>query len=58
MIYFKACPRCHGDMHLSKDQYGQYVECIQCGYEVESQALSEMKRVPDASRQEEVVKVA
>ncbi|MBI4201020.1 MAG: hypothetical protein HY531_01870 [Chloroflexi bacterium] len=58
MIYFKACPRCHGDMHLSKDQYGQYLECIQCGYEAESQALSEMRKVLDASREVETVEAA
>lgn len=35
MVYFKACPRCHGDMHVSQDIYGNYRECLQCGYIVE-----------------------
>ena len=35
MIYFKACPRCQGDMHPTSDLYGKYVECFQCGYESE-----------------------
>lgn len=30
-IFFKACPRCKGDMHNDYDQYGWYVKCIQCG---------------------------
>jgi DNA-directed RNA polymerase subunit M/transcription elongation factor TFIIS len=32
MIFFKACPKCHGDLYIDKDAYGQYVECLQCGY--------------------------
>ncbi len=29
---FKACPRCRGDMHSNRDMYGEYKECLQCGY--------------------------
>ena len=32
MIYYRACPRCHGDMHIKQDMYGEYKECLQCGY--------------------------
>ena len=35
MIYFKACQRCGGDMHLSGDYYGDYQQCLQCGHLVE-----------------------
>ena len=40
MIYFKACPRCKGDMTLTGDHYGWFKECLMCGYEadVESDA--------------------
>jgi len=31
MIWMKSCPRCHGDLFLDTDYYGQYVCCIQCG---------------------------
>jgi len=31
MLYFKACPKCLGDMHLTEDMYGAYKECMQCG---------------------------
>ncbi len=31
MIFFKACPRCRGDIELSSDPYGRYVQCLQCG---------------------------
>ncbi|MFQ6027112.1 MAG: hypothetical protein ACE5Q6_06450 [Dehalococcoidia bacterium] len=31
MFYFKACPKCSGDLYLDKDQYGTFVECVQCG---------------------------
>ena len=31
MVIFKACPRCRGDMHVNRDFYGDYRECLQCG---------------------------
>ena len=30
MFYFKACPKCHGDVHLEDDVYGKYLKCFQC----------------------------
>ena len=35
MIYFKACPRCRGDMTLIGDHYGWFKECLMCGYEAD-----------------------
>lgn len=32
MVMFKACPRCRGDMHANKDMYGEYRECLMCGF--------------------------
>lgn len=32
MLRLKACPRCRGDMHDNRDEYGIYAECLQCGY--------------------------
>ena len=32
MIKLKACPKCHGDLYLQRDQYGRYMSCLQCGY--------------------------
>ncbi|NQW23486.1 MAG: hypothetical protein HQ475_08595 [SAR202 cluster bacterium] len=32
MMYFKECPKCHGDLYAGEDVHGQYVSCIQCGY--------------------------
>lgn len=31
MVIFKACPKCRGDMHVNRDFYGDYRECLQCG---------------------------
>jgi hypothetical protein len=31
MFYFKACPKCAGDLHLDHDQYGTFIQCVQCG---------------------------
>ena len=32
MIIFKSCPKCGGDLNLRNDQYGPFVDCLQCGY--------------------------
>ena len=32
MVGFKACTRCKGDINLRADMYGQYMECLQCGF--------------------------
>ena len=32
MIWFKGCPRCSGDLFHDRDQYGQFVTCVQCGF--------------------------
>jgi DNA-directed RNA polymerase subunit M/transcription elongation factor TFIIS len=31
MIYFKACPKCRGDMLPERDFSGEYRHCLQCG---------------------------
>lgn len=46
MMYFKACPRCKGDLYTNRDVYGEYKECLQCGYMEEiarDRAYSRMK---------------
>ncbi len=35
MLYLKQCPRCKGDMHMNRDIYGTYKECLQCGHMVD-----------------------
>ena len=32
MFWFKQCPRCSGDLYASRDPYGFFVTCIQCGF--------------------------
>ncbi|MEE8517591.1 MAG: hypothetical protein V3S98_00520 [Dehalococcoidia bacterium] len=33
MVLFKSCPKCEtGDLLKSEDMFGEYVECVQCGY--------------------------
>ena len=31
-LELKACPRCRGDVYGARDRYGEYKECLQCGY--------------------------
>ncbi len=32
MLMLKACKKCHGDMYLQSDTYGQFKQCLQCGF--------------------------
>jgi len=33
MILFRSCPKCRtGDLVKTKDAFGDYMECAQCGY--------------------------
>ena len=33
-FWLKACPRCAGDLALKPDVGGAYIECVQCGLEL------------------------
>ena len=35
MVDLRDCPRCHGFVHANQDTYGEYRECLQCGYMVD-----------------------
>ena len=41
MLKLKACPRCEGDLHINRDMYGPYRQCLQCGY---------MRDIPQTNR--------
>jgi hypothetical protein len=32
MFWLKSCPRCGGDLYDDRDQYSDYIACIQCGH--------------------------
>lgn len=55
-LKLKSCPRCRGDLHFSSDMYGDFVECLQCGY------MKDLQRQPWAAlalkAQEKAKKVA
>jgi len=48
MIKLKACPKCHGDLYLERDQYGRYMSCLQCGYLMEL-----LEKLPEISLSEQ-----
>ncbi len=31
MFWFKQCPRCSGDLYNSRDCFGPFITCLQCG---------------------------
>ena len=69
MVMFKACPRCMGDMHVNKDMYGEYRECLMCGFMADiakqsaigidlAAAANEKKTKPRARTRKVAVKAA
>ena len=30
-----SCPRCRGFLYANRDRYGNYNECLQCGYTID-----------------------
>ena len=57
MIFFKSCPRCKGDMVMSTDLYGKYMECLQCGHETEPVAEAGQENRPLYSKTVDASKV-
>ena len=57
MLDLKACPRCRGDLNTRQDIYGEYQECLQCGYMKDIETPSALFPVP-ASAQREKKQVA
>jgi DNA-directed RNA polymerase subunit M/transcription elongation factor TFIIS len=41
MFCLKCCPRCGGDLHSNRDEYGRYLACVQCGH-----YLTEAEEIP------------
>ena len=58
IIYFKACPRCKGDIKVAGDLYGPYLECLQCGYEIEVKEASRLAKASHQAEERELSKVA
>lgn len=44
MLYFRACPKCHGDVVFQRDLYGNYLECLQCGLTIDSRTPRDQMR--------------
>ena len=49
-LYLKACPRCRGDIQLDTEQYGRYMECLQCGFLIRSKAEDKRNAIMPSAR--------
>ena len=47
MFYFKACPKCGGDMYLERDAYGSFQKCLQCGRMIDLELTSVLTAKPE-----------
>ena len=53
MLLLKACPRCRGDMHTNRDIYGEYKECLQCGFMADVERPSRLLSMLEAREKKE-----
>ena len=44
MLYFKSCPKCHGDVHVDEDSYGAYAKCLQCGFSRDLPSIAALEK--------------
>ena len=45
MLWLEGCPRCGtGDVRESRDVYGGYVLCVQCGYYLTDSQVQELRQ--------------
>jgi DNA-directed RNA polymerase subunit M/transcription elongation factor TFIIS len=53
MLYFKSCPRCQsGTIEHNSDSWGQYLQCLMCGYQRDFDAgISPARELAEARRQ-------
>ena len=60
MLYFKACPRCEGDINVRTDWYGEYMECLQCGWskDTDQDVISRLSDTREALIEQAVAKKA
>ena len=59
MLMLKACPRCRGDLYIDRDFYGQYKQCIQCGFMEDLAPAPRARRpVPVRAGKNKVIKKA
>ena len=48
-FWLRACPKCGGDLELQPDLTGAYVQCVQCGLELnpsQERLLRQLDRIP------------
>jgi len=57
MWKLKGCVRCRGDVFLGQDEYGQYEQCLQCGYRNQLETISQVKPRLTSGESESVARV-
>lgn len=45
MFILKSCPKCKGDVHINRDWFGCYKQCLQCGLMEDVECRSTFKHV-------------
>ena len=59
MLYFKACLRCkNGTVELGSDNFGLYLNCLTCGYTINSRSIRSNGEIEEpVTREEDAARV-
>jgi len=56
MLYFKSCLRCKdGTVELGSDNFGLYLNCLTCGYTINSRSIRSNRSIEEPATLEERV---
>ena len=55
-MFFKACPKCGGDVVVDRDQHGRFFKCLQCGLlrDVAQESVAKAPEKVEASQEREL----
>jgi DNA-directed RNA polymerase subunit M/transcription elongation factor TFIIS len=57
MWKLRGCARCNGDVYINRDEYGWFVQCLQCGYHSELVNIDEARKQMQSQSQAQHVSV-
>jgi hypothetical protein len=57
MWKLRGCARCNGDVYINRDEYGWFVQCLQCGYHSELVNIDEARKQMQLQSQAQHVSV-
>ncbi len=51
----RGCPRCRGDLRQNRDMYGEYRQCVQCGFLEDGGPVVSIEMAKAESKERDVI---